>query len=211
MQHALRTGVAMFNAGDHHAAHDAWEEPWLALDDGTSDERLLHGLIQYAAAVHHARTRNWSGARGLAGSAERYLADVDDRSVNVDDVRAYLRRLAADPELAERRRPPALRYAGDALKPADLSFEEVASAVTVLAAEYAAFDEVIVDDAVRYAREELDGAPSASVPSDRSRGFVGMLFDFAGDRERRSLVYDRLRGHVERRRGKESDVSDLFD
>jgi hypothetical protein len=212
VQEALRVGVAVFNAGDYHVAHEAWEEPWLALADGTPEERLLHGLIQYAAAVHHGRRRNWSGQRGLAESAAGYLAAVDDPRVNVDEVRAYLRRLAADPELAERRRPPALRYDGETLEPTDLSFEDVATAVTLLAAEYESFDAAVVDDAIRYAREELAGDSSPEgTPQRRSRGFVGMLFSFAADRAQRSLVYERLRGHVERRRSQESDVSGLFD
>ena len=75
MEAALRAGVAIYNAGEFHAAHDAWEAEWLGLDDGTDDERLLHGLIQFTAVVHHARERNWSGAVGLAESAGEYLAD----------------------------------------------------------------------------------------------------------------------------------------
>jgi len=208
----LRVGIAVFNAGDHRAAHEAWEEPWLALDSGP-DERLLHGLVQYAAATHHARRRNWSGARGLAESAAEYLSGLDDdhRGVNVDDVRRHLRRLAADPEFAERRRPLALRHEGEKLTPRDLSFPEVADAAALLAAEYDAFDSSVVDDAVRYARGELDDDADPTLDADRSRGFVGMLFEFAADRERRAVVYDRLRGHVERRRSRERDVSGLFD
>jgi len=38
-----------------------------------------------------------------------------------------------------------------------------------------------------------------------------MVFDFAADRERRSLIYDRLRAHVERRRSTERDASGLFE
>jgi len=208
VQDALRIGIAIFNAGDHHAAHDAWEERWLELEDGNPEERLLHGLIQYTAAVYHARNRNWSGARGLAESAERYLAGVDDGSgVNVDEVRASLRRLAADPETAERRGPIELRYDGDALESTDLSFEEVAAAARILAAEYDTFDEEIVADAIRFAREERNGDTSADVASPRDRGFIAMLFDFAADRDRRALVYDRLQGHVGRRRSRERDVS----
>jgi uncharacterized protein (DUF433 family) len=231
VQDALRVGVAVFNAGDHHAAHDAWEEPWLPLEAGTPDERLLHGLIQYAAAVYHARRCNWSGARGLAGSAGTYLDAVDDdyRGVNVAEVRAFLRRLAADPELLERRRPLPLRCDGDAPTPIDLSFENVATAAALLAADYDSFDADVVADAIRYAREERDatverdGATTEDgeraesdgrtdgVPSPRSRGFVGVLFDFADGRARRALVYDRLRRHVERRRSRERDVSGLFE
>ncbi|GGJ00772.1 hypothetical protein GCM10008995_08260 [Halobellus salinus] len=220
MDDALRVGIAVFNAGDHRAAHEAWEEVWLPLDEGAPDERLLHGLIQYTAAVHHARRRNWSGAGRLAGSARRYLADLnaDARGVNVGEVRAYLRRLAADPEFAERRRPLALRVDSDAIDPTDLTFENAASAATLLAAEYDAFEASVVADAVRYARAELDRERSATAdagptrrPQRRDPGFVGMVFDFAADRDRRSLVYDRLRAHVERRRSTERDASGLFE
>ncbi|MBB6646323.1 DUF309 domain-containing protein [Halobellus ruber] len=220
MEDALRVGVAMFNAGDHRAAHEAWEDVWLSLDEGSPDERLLHGLIQYAAVVYHARRRNWRGAGRLAGSAAGYLADLDAdaRGVNVGDVRTRLRRLAEDPEFAERRRPLPLRVDGVALDPTDLAFEHVATAATLLAAEYGAFEESIVADAVRYARAELDddrppseGEGRSRRPQRRDPGFVGMLFDFAADRDRRSLVYDRLRAHVERRRGAERDASGLFE
>ena len=221
MDDALRVGIAVFNAGDHRAAHEAWEEVWLSLDEGTPDERLLHGLIQYTAAVHHARRRNWSGAGRLAGSAGRYLADLDAdaRGVNVDDVRDHLRRLAADPEFAERRRPLPLSVGGVVVEPTDLTFENAATAATLLAAEYGAFEASIVADAVRYARSELDtdaGAPTGGArtprrPQRRDPGFVGMVFDFAADRDRRSLIYDRLRAHVERRRDTERDASGLFE
>jgi predicted metal-dependent hydrolase len=73
MESHLRAGVAVYNAGQYHAAHDAWEDHWLDLEQGTDDEQFLHGLIQFTAAVHHARTRNWSGATGLASSARDYL------------------------------------------------------------------------------------------------------------------------------------------
>ena len=220
MDDALRIGAAVFNAGDHRAAHEAWEDVWLALAEGTPDERLLHGLIQYAVAVHHARRRNWRGAGGLAESAGGYLADLDAdaRGVNIGEVREYLQRLAADPEFAERRRPLPLRIDGDTVEPTDLTFENVASAATLLAAEYGAFEESVVADAVRYARAELDesrasagdGRPSRR-PQRRSRGFVTLLFDFVSDRDRRSLIYDRLRAHVERQRSTENDVSGLFE
>jgi hypothetical protein len=228
---ALRVGIAVFNAGDHRVAHEAWEEPWLALDDGTPEERLLHGLIQYTVAIHHARHRNWSGAQGLAASAAEYLAglDPDAERVNVGVIRESLRRMADDPAVVERRRPVTLRYDGDALTPTDLSFEAVATAATLLAAEYDAFEEPVVADAVRYARATLDpdtggteggtGLSGGGASSDdrprrpqrRDPGFVGMIFDFAADRDRRSLVYDRLRAHVERLRSTERDASGLFE
>jgi hypothetical protein len=203
MEDALRAGVAVFNAGEHHAAHDAWEDHWLDLERGTPDEQLLHGLIQYTAAVYHGRRRNWSGATGLAGSAAEYLADLpaDYRDVNVGAVRAYLASLAADPELAERRRPPALTHRGVALALADLEFGAAAVAARVVAEEYDRYDEGVVERAVEYARGELGGARTT---------FLTLVMDFAADADKRPLVYRRLSDHVERRARRETDVDDLF-
>lgn len=213
MDGALRVGAAVFNAGDHHAAHDAWESGWLELDDGTPDERLLHGLIQYTAAVHHARNRNWSGATGLATSAREYLdaLDADYRGVNVDSVRAYLERLAGDPEFAERARPRPLRIDGRVIRADDLSFENVADAARLVAEEYDAYDESVLERAVEYATEEVrEDEPGAGGGRAGTR-YVAFLFDFVGDRENRDILYDRLFAHVERERARERDVSELFD
>ncbi|MDS0297761.1 DUF309 domain-containing protein [Halogeometricum sp. S1BR25-6] len=205
MERALRVGAAVFNEGDHHAAHDAWEDEWLPLESETSDERLLHGLIQYTAAVYHARNRNWGGARGLAESAGEYLHEVapDYRDVNVEAVRTYLGRLAADPEFAERASPLPLTVGGVAVRADDLSFEEAAEAAGILAADGERWDENVVEDAARYGREEVESGASTT-------RFVALLFEFVGG-ERRGLVYQRLREHTERRRGREEDVSGLFE
>ena len=170
---------------------------------GTSDERLLHGLIQFTAAIYHSRRRNWSGARKLSWSALDYLAGLgpDHRGVDLERVRAQLRRLGADPEYAERARPLALRYRGQALEPVDLGIDALGVAAAVVAEEYG-FEESVVDRAVEYARGEEGTAQSR---------FRSLLADFVGERERRGLVYDRLEGHVERRHRKESDVDGLFD
>jgi hypothetical protein len=200
---ALRAGIAVFDAGEHHAAHDAWEDRWLDLAKGTPDELLLHGLIQYTAAVYHGRRRNWSGATGLAESAGEYLAGLpaDYRDVNVGTVRRYLARLAADPELAERRRPPALTHCGEALSLSALEFPAAAVAAEVLAEEYDAYDEAILERAAGYARAELDTAEAT---------FLTLVMDFAADEANRGLVYRRLREHVERRVQREEDVDGLF-
>ncbi|SFF87276.1 protein of unknown function [Halopelagius inordinatus] len=213
MDGALRVGAAVFNAGDHHAAHDAWESRWLELDDGTPDERLLHGLIQYTAAVHHARNRNWSGATGLATSAREYLDALDAgyRGVNVDAVRRYLERLAGDPEFAERARPRPLRIDGRVVRADDLSFEDVADAARLVAEEYDAYDESVLERAVEYATEEVrEDEPGVGGGRAGTR-YVAFLFDFVGDRENRDILYDRLFAHVERERARERDVSGLFD
>ena len=201
----LRAGIAIYNAGGYHAAHDAWEDHWLDLDSGTDDERFLHGLIQFTAAVFHARNGNWSGATGLAESGREYLDGLGGayRGVDLGAVRDYLGALADDPERIERAPPLALTYEGTRLRPDDLGFESTAIAARVLA-EDGGYDEAMVEDAVTYARADLD-AEAAESP------FVTFLFDFVRDPENRGVIAQRLGEHVQRRQHRESDVEGLFD
>lgn len=200
---ALRAGVALYDAGEFHAAHDPWEAAWLPLESGTDDERLLHGLIQFTAAVHHARGRNWSGAVGLAESSLGYLDDLpaDYRGVDVAAVRTYLGALERDPERVERAPPPALTHEGETPAYADLDLEAASIAAEVLAGEYG-FDEDVIADAVGYALEERG--------TGRSR-FAAMLYDFLDGEPTRAFVFDRLEQHVERKRREEQDVAGLFE
>jgi len=201
----LRAGVAIYNAGGYHAAHDAWEECWLELDSGTEDERFLHGLIQFTAAVFHAHNRNWSGATGLAGSGRRYLADLsaDYRGVNVGAVRVYLRTIERDPEVVERRRPLALTHEDDRLVLDDLNFEATCVAATVLAEERG-YDEELIERAIAYAREDVEDETVSSP-------FVALLFDFVREPENRDIVVRRLGEHVDRRASRDEDVTGLFE
>ncbi|WP_135820383.1 DUF309 domain-containing protein [Halostella litorea] len=206
MRDHLRAGIAVYNAGGYHAAHDAWEDRWLDLERGTDDERFLHGLIQFTAAVHHARERNWDGVAGLVESADEYLAGLPDeyRGVDVAAVRRHLAALGADPERVERERPPRLAHEGTAVTLGDLEFDAGAVAAAVLAAESERFDESVIDRAARYGREDIEAGRSTSE-------FVTFVLDFARDAEHRDIVYQRLADHVERRRHRESDVAGLFD
>ncbi|WP_049928642.1 DUF309 domain-containing protein [Halopiger goleimassiliensis] len=204
MDERLRAGTAVFNDGYYHAAHDAWEDRWLDLESGTDDERLLHGLIQFSAAVHHAREGNWVGATGLADSAGDYLAGLsaDHRDVRLPPIRAFLETLAADPELIERRRPPVLEHDGDAPTLADLGFEPTAIAAVVLGEELG-YDPEPLEAAREYARSDL------AAGEDDSR-FISLLFDFVREDDHRGIVYRRLTQHVGRRQSREADVDGLF-
>ncbi len=204
MRDALRAGIAIYNDGYYHAAHDAWEARWLALESDTDDERLLHGLIQYTGAVYHARDRNWAGAVGLAESALEYLAGLPDayRGVRLAPARAYLEVLAADPAMIERRKPEPIGYEDEVPRLADLEVTETAIAAGVLAEEFG-YDPTPVETAGEYALADLEAG------RDDSR-FVTLLFDFVREDDDRGIVYDRLSGHVDRRRAKEEDVSGLF-
>jgi hypothetical protein len=205
MRESLRAGAAVYNAGAYHGAHDAWEDHWLDLEAGTDDERFLHGLIQFTAALHHARGSNWAGLSGLVDSARGYLEGLpaDHREVNLGPVRAYLDAMAADPEVVERRRPPRMTHGGEAVALDDLTFEEAAIAADILAEEYARYDAAVVERAVEYAREELADAGHGT--------FVALVMDFAGDPANRDLVYRRLSAHVDRRDAEREDVAGLFD
>jgi len=204
MDAALRAGIALYNDGEYHAAHDPWEDVWLDRPDGTDDERFLHGLIQFTAAIHHARARNWSGAAGLAASAGDYLAGLDSpyRGVAVAPIRRALATLATDPEVAERRRPPPIRYEGRPLALADLRFDAAAAAATALADEHG-YDPAVVDRAVGFAREEIEGGERTL--------FTTTLLEFVTADADRGLVYRRLADHVERRQREYADVDGLFD
>jgi hypothetical protein len=201
----LRAGVAIYNAGGYHAAHDAWEDHWLDLESGTADERFLHGLIQFTAAVYHATEGNDSGATGLAGSAREYLADVpaDYRDLNVGDVREFLAALEADPDLLADRDPLTLCHDGRHPVPGTLDLEATCVAAEVVAEERG-YDEATVADAVAYARadaaDETTGSP-----------FLPLVFDFVRDPEHRDIIFQRLSEHVGRRRNREDDVTGLFE
>ena len=205
MRPHLRAGVAVYNAGRYHAAHDAWEDHWLDLEAGTDDERFLHGLIQFTAAVHHATNGNWSGATGLAESAGEYLDELpaEYRDVNVADVREFLATLARDSEVIERRQPLALTHEGTTIGLADLDLEATAVAASVIA-ESDGWDEGTVDRAGEYAlADAAEGRAESPI--------VTLLFDFVREPEDRGIVFQRLSEHVARRRTRAEDVDGLFE
>jgi len=203
MESSLRAGIALYTAGDVHAAHEPWEAVWLDLPDG-EDERLFHGLIQFTAAVYHAQNRNWHGAVGLAGSAQQYLDPLPGRhrGINTNSLKAALDRLSADPERIEREPNPPLLYNGRTLTAADLDVEAITTAAAALAEEYEQYDSTVIAVASEYAREEATTARSQ---------IIGLLSTLVDEHTHREIVYDRLEKRVQRRQRKERDVSGLFE
>ncbi len=201
MEAALDAGAALFNEGYHHAAHDAWEDRWLGLANGSADERFLHGLIQYTAAVYHAKRRNWEGAIGLAESATGYLHGLAKchRGVDLAVIRTYLESLAVDPVTIERRTPPPIRIDGRVVTFEELEFEGVAIAAGILAEELTSYEPALIERAIEMA---------ASAEDER---YNALLRDFLLVEDRRELIYDRLRAHLERDQTRYSDPAGLFD
>lgn len=201
----LRAGAAIYNAGEFHAAHDAWEEKWLALAEGP-DRDLLNGLIQFTAAVYHATQRNWEGATGLAASGRGYLSGLGSthRGVSLDPICGYLSGLGADPERIERRPPVPIVIDGETTRVDELQFGAIAVAARVLTEEYG-YDEAVIERAIEYGRADL----AADRPTSP---FIPLLIDIVGgDGIEHDTAKKRLKEHVRRRETERSDVEGLFD
>ena len=57
-------GIDLYNAGEFHAAHDAWEERWMG--PVAPDEKLfLQAMIQSAVAFHHLQIGRPGAARQM--------------------------------------------------------------------------------------------------------------------------------------------------
>ena len=86
-------GIDLYNAGEFHAAHDAWEERWRD-DCGPREKLFLQALIQSAVVFHHVEI----GRRGAARRMYRMALEKFERlgaarymSLDIGD---YLRQLA---------------------------------------------------------------------------------------------------------------------
>jgi hypothetical protein len=189
----LRAGSALFDAGHYLAAHEPWEERWLQDPRGERDD-CVQGLVQATAATYKARTGNWTGAVGLAESGAAYLSGCDR-----EDLRAWLQGLAADPELAERERPPPVTVDGEVVTVEDLEFPAAGVAAEALAETRG--DET-VERAVEYAEADVEAGEETSP-------FVTLTLAYL--REDSPQVRQRLADHVERRERRDDDVDGLFE
>ena len=57
-------GIDLYNAGEFHAAHDAWEERWMG-EVGPDEKLFLQGLIQSAVIFHHLEIGRPGAARRM--------------------------------------------------------------------------------------------------------------------------------------------------
>lgn len=63
MEQRIAEGIRLFNTRRFFEAHEALEAVWLKAEGDR--KRLLHGLIQVAAAFHHHTRGNTAGFRSL--------------------------------------------------------------------------------------------------------------------------------------------------
>ena len=87
-------GIDLYNAGEYHAAHDAWEELWMGPID--RDEKLfLQAMIQSAVAFHHLQINRPGAARQMYLRAKEKFARLNRpvfMSLDLDDYQAQLDR-----------------------------------------------------------------------------------------------------------------------
>lgn len=236
----LRAGIAIYNAGYYHAAHDAWEEYWMGVPEG-SDRDFLQGLIQFTAAVYHTTTENWIGARKLATKAQTYLDGLGEeyREVDLQPIRQHLRALERDSERVGRAPPPRIEHGGAVIDFEALGFDATAVAATVLAEEWG-YDEGVFGRAAEYAARDIDDGNETSPfvallfdfvreggrsePSDRASGRTsadtsggqrpregGETANRADDQvDHRDIIAQRLSEHLDRRESRKEDVEGLF-
>ncbi len=108
-EHAARypseylAGIDLYNAGEFHAAHDAWEERWRD-DCGPREKLFLQALIQSAVVFHHIEIGRRGAARRMYRMALEKFERLDARrfmSLDIDDYLAQLARSLSWLEAAE--------------------------------------------------------------------------------------------------------------
>ena len=66
-------GIDLYNAGEFHAAHDAWEERWMG-EVGPDEKLFLQAMIQSAVAFHHLDIGRPGAARRMYQMAKEKFA-----------------------------------------------------------------------------------------------------------------------------------------
>jgi predicted metal-dependent hydrolase len=86
-------GIELYNEGEFHAAHDAWEDRWRD-DCGPREKLFLQALIQSAVVFHHIEIGRRGAARRMYGMALEKFARLGAESFMSLDVDDYLAQLA---------------------------------------------------------------------------------------------------------------------
>ena len=108
-------GIDLYNEGEFHAAHDAWEDRWRD-DCGPREKLFLQAMIQSAVIFHHIEIGRRGAARRMYHMAlEKFarLGAARFMSLDIEDYLAQLARAVAWLEAAEDPR--------DAVQPADFT------------------------------------------------------------------------------------------
>lgn len=92
-------GIDLYNAGEFHAAHDAWEERWMG-EVGPREKLFLQAMIQSAVAFHHLDIGRPGAARqmylrakekfGRMGCTVFMSLDLDEYQAQLDSALSWL-------------------------------------------------------------------------------------------------------------------------
>ena len=103
-------GIDLYNAGEFHAAHDAWEERWMG-EVGPQEKLFLQAMIQSAVAFHHLDIGRPGAARQMYLRAKEKFArmgcnvfmslDLDDYQAQLDLALSWLLTVPDPRELAQ--------------------------------------------------------------------------------------------------------------
>ncbi|HET6976871.1 MAG TPA: DUF309 domain-containing protein [Pyrinomonadaceae bacterium] len=85
-------GIDLYNAGEFHAAHDAWEERWMG-EVGPQEKLFLQAMIQSAVAFHHLDIGRPGAARQMYLRAKEKFERLGTRvfmSLDLEEYQAQL-------------------------------------------------------------------------------------------------------------------------
>lgn len=112
-------GIDLYNAGEFHAAHDAWEERWMG-EVGPQEKLFLQAMIQSAVAFHHLEIGRPGAARrmhqmakekfGRLGTTIFMSLDLADYQAQLDNALSWLSSVPDPRELQQPEiTPPKIR------------------------------------------------------------------------------------------------------
>ncbi|MGB9179389.1 MAG: DUF309 domain-containing protein [Pyrinomonadaceae bacterium] len=81
-------GIDLYNAGEFHAAHDAWEERWVD-EAGPREKLFLQAMIQSAVAFHHLQIGRPGAARRMYQMAKEKFARLGTKQFMSLDLEWY--------------------------------------------------------------------------------------------------------------------------
>lgn len=103
-------GIDLYNAGEFHAAHDAWEERWMG-EVGPNEKLFLQAMIQSAVAFHHLEIGRPGAARRMYQMAKEKFdrlgvspfmsLDLDDYQRQLDAALSWLMSVPDPREIAQ--------------------------------------------------------------------------------------------------------------
>jgi hypothetical protein len=102
-------GIDLYNVGEFHAAHDAWEERWMG-EVGPQEKLFLQAMIQSAVAFHHLDIGRPGAARQMYLRAKEKFArlgcnvfmslDLDEYQAQLDTALSWLLTVSDPRELS---------------------------------------------------------------------------------------------------------------